>query len=544
MSHFLIYLIKSTVCLSIFYSFFLIAMRHTTFYRFNRGMLLIGTIICMILPCYTLTTEKVEGIKYPIEVLDEMLVLPPSEVQLPNTSIELHTKEIKMSSSHLPFVLMGIYILGITIYLVLVLKSFVEVWKFIVHYPKLRKDGCWLIIVPHKIPSFSWNNYIIISEEDYLNYPQILVHERMHYICRHSYDMLFMTLINAFHWFNPIVWFIRIELKQLHEFEADKSVINQGIDATQYQLLLVQKAVGKKLYTIANGFNHTKLKKRITMMTQENSSRWERLKWLVSIPMVMGAMLMFAQPEVKEKLETIATAIDQQSNNMQNLESLKTFFQKKCKAYEEVALTKEFNGIKATIVQESQVNYFRVNKRNQILLGDVREEEVYLDQSLIHTLRPRVAEYLRLQRNKAEKVFEKPQPQALIFVHDKESNPDSLFSYLKQIKLAFDDIRHDYPQDDKLDLVCPYWLHYVEVEQYGDFNKKNNIEISLYDKQGTLIRTFKNFSNWELYYYLDELPEGFIDYANINKSPKTPKGHIKSVTNILQKANIFNINVK
>jgi biopolymer transport protein ExbD len=67
----------------------------------------------------------------------------------------------------------------------------------------------------------------------------------------------------------------------------------------------VKKAVGPKLYTIANGFNHTKLKKRITMMIQEKTNGWERLKWLVTVPVVMGAMLVFAQPEVKNKSEEI-----------------------------------------------------------------------------------------------------------------------------------------------------------------------------------------------------------------------------------------------
>ena len=47
----------------------------------------------------------------------------------------------------------------------------------------------------------------------------------------------------------------------IHEYQADKGVLSQGIDATKYQLLLVKKAVGSSLYTLANSFNHSKIKK-------------------------------------------------------------------------------------------------------------------------------------------------------------------------------------------------------------------------------------------------------------------------------------------
>ena len=133
-----------------------------------------------------------------------------------------------------------------------------------------------------------------------------------------------------------MLWLIRTELKQLHEFEADQGVINQGIDATQYQILLVKKAVGPKLYTIANGFNHTKLKKRIIMMIQERTNGWERLKWLVTVPVVMGAMLVFAQPEVKNKSEEIPPVVNQQDA--------------KAEIISQEASTNSFEGIEITLL--------------------------------------------------------------------------------------------------------------------------------------------------------------------------------------------------
>ena len=75
MTYALIYLLKSTIYLALFYGFFLVMMRNTTFFRLNRVMLLLGTFVCMLLPLHTVTVEKIEGIQLPMEVMEEILVL-------------------------------------------------------------------------------------------------------------------------------------------------------------------------------------------------------------------------------------------------------------------------------------------------------------------------------------------------------------------------------------------------------------------------------------------------------------------------------------
>ena len=321
MSDFLIYLIKSTIYLGLFYAFFLLVMRNTTFFRFNRMMLLFGTLVCMLLPCYTITVSQAEGIQLPIQMLNETLSSETPYIATESEIMEHPLQEVSTMDSKtlLPAILLGFHLLGMTVYSTMAIRSFAKVWKLISSHPKQRKDGYWLVVIPDKIPSFSWNRYIVMSEDDYQHHPQVLIHEQMHCRCRHTFDILYFTIVQAFHWFNPMVWLIRTELKQLHEFEADNGVVNQGIDATQYQLLLVQKAVGKKLYTIANGFNHTKLQKRITMMIQEKSNGRERLKWLVTVPIVTSAMLVFAQPEasfLNEKLTVSGQVFEAETNDV------------------------------------------------------------------------------------------------------------------------------------------------------------------------------------------------------------------------------------
>ena len=131
-----------------------------------------------------------------------------------------------------------------------------------------------------------------MSRSDYERYPAILAHERQHIRCRHSLDVLLMTGVCALHWFNPLAWIARAELKLLHEYEADEGLLRHGIDATQYQLLLVRKAVGEQRFSLANGFNHAKLKQRINMMQRNPSSPWMRLSYLALLPLLAGTMFL------------------------------------------------------------------------------------------------------------------------------------------------------------------------------------------------------------------------------------------------------------
>ena len=535
MSYFLIYLIKSTVFLGLFYAFFLVAMRSTTFFRFNRAMLLLGTFVCMLLPCYSITVNEVEGIQLPMQILDEMLVLKTTDEPIETSAIELTLQEAApmASSPFFPIVLLGIYLLGMLVYLAIVIRSFAEVWKMIASHPKQWKDGCWLVIIPKKIPSFSWSNYIVISEEDYRKYPQVLVHERMHYLCRHSYDILFFTIVHALHWFNPLVWLIRTELKLLHEFEADQGVINQGIDATQYQILLVKKAVGQKLYTIANGFNHTKPQKRITMMIKEKTNSWERLKWLVTVPVVMGAMLVFAQPEVKGTLEEIVPTVDQQDAKAE-ISTLKSFFDERLKASEK----KLPDG--TVKVREKTVHLLFLNAQNEV--SHIKSnKKTLVDIPLEGSYQTAIANLLREARAKDKQESGKDEPHTIYIRHHKEASDESVLHLLKEAKAAFDILRSEYKEQGITDIesVCPYRLYMEDI---------NGIDVTILDEEnGKALLSVKDIKHVnQLKEALDKLPreKRKIAHVNLKADKDTSMEEITAIKQVLREYHILQLNME
>jgi TonB family protein len=270
----LLYIARASLYLALFYAFYLLVMRRTSLFRFNRIVLLAGTVICHLLPLLRLRTV----------ILSE---------SLPVSAGTLEMAGAPAGGSAAPFPWLSVlYAAGVAAILALCLVSVVRTSRIIRSGTQQPCEGCRLTLLERDVPSFSWGRRVVMSRGDYVKYPAILAHELQHIRCRHSLDVLLMSAACALHWFNPLVWIARAELRLLHEYEADEGLLRKGIDVTSYQLLLVRKAVGEQRFSLANGFNHAKLKQRIAMMQHKPTSGWMRLAYAALLPFLAGTMFL------------------------------------------------------------------------------------------------------------------------------------------------------------------------------------------------------------------------------------------------------------
>lgn len=181
-----------------------------------------------------------------------------------------------------PLVIIALYIAGVVVMTTSTLIVWMRIMKLIARGEKRQKGRYTLVLIDdHNVAPFSWMRYIVMSRDDYLSAGEtITLHETKHLQCMHWIDMLAAQAVLVINWFNPAAWLMREELKAIHEYQADMSVLESGVNARQYQLLLIKKAVGARFPSLANSLNHSKLKKRITMMLKEKSSPWARMKYL------------------------------------------------------------------------------------------------------------------------------------------------------------------------------------------------------------------------------------------------------------------------
>ena len=263
MGLFFIYSLKVAFCLIAFYLVFKLLLSKETFHTFNRWVLLLVMVVSILLPWLKVTTAE------PTAIAEGMISL---ESIIASAEVVNDDTQEGLSAIQLLFI---IYIIGIAVFFLREVVSVVRLFRLIRRGTPLTAEqagvsqhGVQVVVMKNEIAPFSWFRHVVLSEKDFRENPrEILTHELAHIRLGHSWDVAVCNLLIIFQWWNPAAWLLKRELQNVHEFEADEAVINRGVDAKQYQLLLIRKSVGERLFSMANNLNHQSLKKRITMMT-------------------------------------------------------------------------------------------------------------------------------------------------------------------------------------------------------------------------------------------------------------------------------------
>ena len=322
-SAFLVYSMKSALVLTLLYLPYSLMLRHESFYRFNRFVLLGILLLSLLLPLCNV----------PFLSLDRQPVVQAAQVQMLELGIPVHAlpevqvvAEKQESGRMLTFsvfhLLTLIYIIGMVSLLA------ARLWQIGRLQMRIRRGVLWkeegrdanIYCHAGDMAPFSWMHSIVISETDWNEAGrEIILHETGHILARHSWDVVLLTLVQMLQWWNPLCYMLGISLRDVHEYEADSYVLRQGVSAPAYQLLLIRKAVGSDSslwsgadgsYAFANNFNHNKKKKRITMMKKTKSNPWMRSKALYVIPVAALALSAFATPKFVAPIEETVSKLE------------------------------------------------------------------------------------------------------------------------------------------------------------------------------------------------------------------------------------------
>ena len=261
MGEFLTYIIKSSLCLVLFYLFYKVLLSRDTFYRFNRFALLGLMVVSLVVPFIELPVEADTYVPDAPDGGYQTFVYTVSEMPA--------TVEDSAVSFSWPHAILLLYVLGFLVFLIRYVCSLIRLCSIIRTGLKVPSESLCPdfpknvnIIVHSGIESpFSWMNNVVIPETCLKSDAHdVLVHEFAHVRARHSVDIIFADVFILLQWFNPASWLMKSELQDLHEFEADDAVMRSGADIKRYQLMLIKNAVGQRLYSMVNSFNHSSLK--------------------------------------------------------------------------------------------------------------------------------------------------------------------------------------------------------------------------------------------------------------------------------------------
>lgn len=297
MGHLLTYAISAALPLLAMYIVYKWLLASENQYRYNRVVLLSMMLCAFILPAVNVLVQQFASNNATVQLMSP----------LPQPSI---ADDYAAQPTAWPRIALIVYLAGIAAVVIHTAIVWLRIARITASGTKIR-DGRYIIALTDddKVAPFSWHRYIVMSLRDYKQAGvMITAHEKQHIDRQHWIDLLLAQLIVTVNWFNPAAWLVREELKAVHEYEADKRVLDSGINARDYQMLLISKATGMKFPTVANSLNHCKLKKRMTMMMTSQASMSRRLRTLAAIPAVALAVLAINH-------DAVAAALDHVNNS-------------------------------------------------------------------------------------------------------------------------------------------------------------------------------------------------------------------------------------
>ena len=283
-------MVKVAVYMIAFYLVYSLMLSRDTTYGRNRAFILLSLLMALVFPLITVQTIKPWNIQFFGKFLSEVFVTASAG--------SAKTMSTAASSYGLLQVIYSVYIIVAFIYIFKLIIDLINLVFLILRH----RDAGSRIIRFHGFNTcgFSAMGYVFINvrlSPDEAG--EIIRHEQNHLKQNHFIDIIFIELVKALQWFNPVVYLFNRSLRAIHEYQADQECLSSGVPIVNYQSLLLNQVFKSRAFNLTNSFSNPSLiKKRMVMMTKKRTPIFASLKLLLVIPVT--AMVFLAISAYKE----------------------------------------------------------------------------------------------------------------------------------------------------------------------------------------------------------------------------------------------------
>ncbi|SHM12090.1 M56 family metallopeptidase [Mucilaginibacter sp. OK098] len=292
------YLVNFTLCSALLLLAYHLLLVNKTMYTFNRVYLLLSILFSLTLP-FIVVKQTIVPLPS-IQPIQEQLQLSPDNIV--SKAIPVHaTPTIHAIADHQDinytlYALIAVYGIVTLLLLFRFVRNLNTIRLSILDRESVVYKNARLILVDERLTPHTFLNFIFLNKHDYTNQQieaDVLLHELTHASQRHSVDVIFIELIQAFCWFNPFIMLYRKAIQLNHEFIADEAVLSNNHNIANYQHLLLSKLACVKSLNITSQFNYSVTKKRLIMMTKTTSAATAMFARLAIIPVIAIAFILF-----------------------------------------------------------------------------------------------------------------------------------------------------------------------------------------------------------------------------------------------------------
>ena len=340
-----------------------ILFRKETFFNWNRGYLLITSVVSLLLPFIKLKSfSKVISSEFFVNLPTVIL----GEEKVSAATIMENLDAVVVNSNTISFSMLWIWYAGMLVFGCVLFFKLHKIWRFKQSNNSIKKKGYSITTLKNSEDAFSFLKSIFLGDKiESTQKESILKHEKVHVKEKHTLDLLWFEILRIVFWFNPLVYIYQKRITEVHEFIADKSASKQQ---QNYYENLLAKTFNIAQFSLVNQFYSSSLiKKRIIMLTKEKSNKAKLVKYITIIPIVLG-MLVYTSCENKEsevstsqpeaRIEAILAEIktniethDEGSTREERIEYYETFLQAGNNIRENINTAKETTYTISTVEQ-------------------------------------------------------------------------------------------------------------------------------------------------------------------------------------------------
>ena len=296
------YIYKSSLVLFLFYVFYKVFLENEKMHMFNRFYLLFALLLSINIPFLNIKTET--------EIPFQILRIKASETNSINQNLPT------LNNYNWKTILVTLSIIMTILFIIRFIKNLTSLYKRIKVNQSIIYKNTKIILLDDVVIPYSFFNHIFINKKEFQSnkiQEEILSHELVHVHQKHSLDIIFIELLKALFWFNPIIYAYKKAIQLNHEFLADEHVINKHKNISFYQTLLLEnQAITTS--NLASNLNYLTTKKRIIMMTKTTSEKNIFLRKTLILPVLLLSFTISCvkdnnSSKVKEsrKLEVVAS---------------------------------------------------------------------------------------------------------------------------------------------------------------------------------------------------------------------------------------------
>ncbi|MCC9135523.1 TonB family protein [Pontibacter silvestris] len=277
------------------YIFYYALLRNQTHFKFNRLYLLLAPPLALAFPL----VKWHLGLAPDLAVAETLKAIQLPELAVTSNAFSGSTDALVYLT---PIVIAKVIYLAVTaFYLFRLMKQVWKVRKLKSQASLIESLSGTVNVYRHRgnLPTFAYLDSIFLGDEEQLTpqeKKQVLAHETAHVQFHHTIDILYYELLTVALWFNPVIWLLKTEIRNVHEYQADEQVMKQ-YKPKEYSSILSKKILFEMGLPVGSYFQKPQVIKRLHMLQQHGKqSGW--LRPLLTLPLLLILLFIFSAQQV------------------------------------------------------------------------------------------------------------------------------------------------------------------------------------------------------------------------------------------------------